>query len=218
MLITFAPFCIFNTCFSRKIINLCKTHKMKRLSHIKVLVLLTLGFCLNLAHAGVLDERNKPGDDKKAKVKRDDTTHYVINEESLADCQDTALILFPSNDLYATWDTSVIHPYSFAESFKADSLILKLTETGDGGFVMPRKGIITSEFGWRRYRPHYGTDIDLEIGDSVLTAFDGMVRIAKSHAGGYGNVIIIRHANGLETVYGHLSKILVEAEIGRAHV
>src|SRR5574343_1124269 len=70
--------------------------------------------------------------------------------------------------------------------------------------------MITSEFGWRKYRPHYGTDIDLEIGDTVVSAFDGMVRIARPKVGGYGNVVIIRHSNGLETVYAHLSKILVE--------
>ncbi|MGE0568726.1 MAG: peptidoglycan DD-metalloendopeptidase family protein, partial [Bacteroidia bacterium] len=76
-------------------------------------------------------------------------------------------------------------------------------------FSMPFKGNVTSEFGWRRRRPHYGTDIDLVTGDSVLAAFDGMVRIAKK-VGGYGNCIIIRHNNGLETVYGHLSEIDVE--------
>lgn len=124
---------------------------------------------------------------------------------------DTLLLNFPSNDLYATWDTAIIHPYSFAEYFKTDSVILNLTSAGDGGFVVPRKGIITSQFGWRRYRPHYGTDIDLDKGDSVVAAFDGMIRIAKSKIKGYGNVIIIRHGNGLETVYAHLSKILVEA-------
>ncbi len=184
---------------------------MRGLYIIVVFVFLSLGFCQNLAFGFTFDERNKPGDDKKNKAKREDTTHYVISEESISEASDTALILFPSNDIYASWDTSIIHPYNFADCFRADSLIIKLTEDGDGGFVMPKKGIITSEFGWRRYRPHYGTDIDLNTGDSVLTAFDGMVRIAKPHAGGYGNVIIIRHANGLETVYGHLSKILVEA-------
>ncbi len=164
-----------------------------------------------LAFSGVFDEKNKPGDDKKTKTKRDDTTHYTLNEENLVEGNDTALINFPSNDLYATWDTAIIHPYNFADCFRADSVLLNLTEAGDGGFVMPRKGIITSQFGWRRYRPHYGTDIDLDKGDTVVSAFDGMIRIAKSHVQGYGNVVIIRHKNGLETVYGHLSKLLVDA-------
>jgi murein DD-endopeptidase MepM/ murein hydrolase activator NlpD len=155
-------------------------------------------------------DEKKPGDDKKTKLKREDSTQVASLEEITGDSPDTTLMLFPSNDLYATWDTSVIHPYNFADCFKADSTILCLSEVGDGGFMMPYKGMVTSEFGWRRYRPHYGTDIDLETGDTVVAAFDGMVRIAKPHAGGYGNVIIIRHNNGLETVYGHLSKIAVE--------
>jgi len=77
---------------------------------------------------------------------------------------------------------------------------------------MPNKGPITSDFGWRRRRPHYGTDIDLETGDTVVAAFDGRIRIAKFNNGGYGNVVVIRHNNGLETVYGHLSKLLVEPD------
>jgi hypothetical protein len=179
---------------------------MRQFLHIP-LFLLVFSFS---ARAAWPDERT-PGDDKKTKAKREDSTQVANLEDITGDSPDTTLMLFPSNDLYATWDTSVIHPYSFAECFKADSTVLCLSEYGDGGFIMPSKGNITSDFGWRRYRPHYGTDIDLETGDTVVAAFDGMVRIAKPHAGGYGNVIIIRHNNGLETVYGHLSKILVEA-------
>ena len=67
---------------------------------------------------------------------------------------------------------------------------------------------MTSEFGPRWHRYHYGTDLQLRIGDSVVSAFDGVVRIVKLSKG-YGNVILIRHNNGLETVYGHLSKQLV---------
>ncbi len=184
---------------------------MNRLAHISAILLLSLGFIVNSAFAGVLDDRNKPGDDKKAKLKRDDTTHYVLSEESVLETPDTTLILFPSNDLYATWDTEVIHPYSFAECFKSDSVTINLVSEGDGGFSMPKPGTnISSVFGWRRRRPHYGTDVKLDIGDTVVSAFDGMVRIAKTHQGGYGSVVIVRHNNGLETVYAHLSKILVE--------
>lgn len=160
--------------------------------------------------------RSIPGDDKKAKVKkeRDDTTHLSINQENLAsdldETPDTTLILFPSHDLYASWDTTTAHPYNFNEAFKGDSVELTLTQEGDGGFVLPYKGGLTSLFGWRKYRPHYGTDIDLETGDQVVAAFDGMVRYAK-YCMGYGNCVIIRHNNGLETVYAHLSKLLVES-------
>lgn len=183
---------------------------MRALLKISALLLLLSFLGISSSFAGILDERTKPGDDKKTKAKRDDTSHVALNEETILE-EDTSLIMFPSNDLYASWDTAIIHPYNFSDCFRADSVVLSLTEQGDGGFVLPRKGIITSQFGWRRYRPHYGTDIDLDKGDTVVSAFDGMIRIAKSHVQGYGNVVIIRHKNGLETVYGHLSKLLVEA-------
>jgi murein DD-endopeptidase MepM/ murein hydrolase activator NlpD len=165
------------------------------------------------------DEKPLKDDGKKKVVKRDDTTKTTVNPLSLAlnseehdhDGEEVdSLLAFPSNDLYSSWDTTVIHPYSFAESFKQDSAIMRLTEPTDCGFVLPFSGNVTSEFGWRKRRPHYGTDIDLETGDTVMAAFDGMVRIAKLNRS-YGNVVIIRHKNGLETVYAHLSKILVEA-------
>ena len=163
------------------------------------------------------DEKPIKDDGKKKIVKRDDTIKMAINPLALVNTTDEheveevdSLLAFPSNDLYSSWDTTVIHPYSFAESFKQDSAIVHLTEPTDCGFVLPFNGNVTSEFGWRKRRPHYGTDIDLETGDTVMAAFDGMVRIAKLNRS-YGNVVIIRHKNGLETVYAHLSKILVEA-------
>jgi len=165
------------------------------------------------------DEKPVKDDGKKKVAKKDDTTKTAINPAILAITNEEhehdeneevdSLLAFPSNDLYSSWDTTVIHPYSFAESFKQDSALVRLTEPTDCGFVLPFSGNVTSEFGWRKRRPHYGTDIDLETGDTVMAAFDGMVRIAKLNRS-YGNVVIIRHKNGLETVYAHLSKILVE--------
>ncbi len=76
-------------------------------------------------------------------------------------------------------------------------------------FCFPVRGIITSPYGWRWNRPHRGTDIRLNTGDPVRCAFDGVVRIARA-MGAYGNLIVVRHHNGLETVYGHLSKINVK--------
>jgi len=177
---------------------------------IYILSITCIGFFnLNAGPFYIPDEKKPGDDDKKAKAKREDTTKFVLNEENLEECADTAQILFPSHDLYASWDTTSAHPYNFYESFKMDSVELTLCLEGDGGFSMPFKGGITSDFGWRKYRPHYGTDIDLETGDQVVASFDGMVRMAKYYYG-YGNCIIIRHNNGLETVYGHLSKILVD--------
>jgi murein DD-endopeptidase MepM/ murein hydrolase activator NlpD len=155
-----------------------------------------------------------PGDDKKGKAtaKKDDTTRYVVNPElpGEEETPDTSVITFPSHDLYSTWDINAAHPYNFNESFKEDSVVINLVGDNDHEFVLPYRGELTSLFGWRKYRPHYGTDIGLRTGDSVLAAFDGMVRIAK-YFHGYGNCVIIRHNNGLETVYAHLSKILVES-------
>jgi murein DD-endopeptidase MepM/ murein hydrolase activator NlpD len=183
---------------------------------ISILSILCIGFLnLNAGLASSPDEK-KPGDDKKAKAKREDTTKLVINQGIASndgeeeESPDTLQILFPSHDLYASWDTISAHPYKFNEIFKDDSVCIQLTTGLDNGFVMPFRGPLTSLFGWRKYRPHYGTDINLETGDTVVSAFDGMVRVAKVYHG-YGNCVIIRHNNGLETVYGHLSRILVES-------
>lgn len=169
---------------------------------------------------GHIDDEKKPGDDKKSKTKsKNDTTHVNANltsqlsddhgDDELSESADSNMVLFPSNDLYSSWDTTMAHPYNFREAFKTDSVEINFISPGEGNFSMPFKGNITSEFGWRHRRPHYGTDIDLVTGDTVVSAFDGMVRIAKV-CYGYGNCIIVRHNNGLESVYGHLSKMNVE--------
>ena len=84
------------------------------------------------------------------------------------------------------------------------------------GFVFPvvkstaANNHVTSGFGARRRRYHYGTDIGLKVGDSVVSSFAGTVRIVEYEARGYGHYIVIRHNNGLETLYAHLSKPLVK--------
>jgi murein DD-endopeptidase MepM/ murein hydrolase activator NlpD len=68
---------------------------------------------------------------------------------------------------------------------------------------------MTSGFGYRHGRNHNGVDLDLEEGDTIRAAFDGKIRYAQYHENGFGNLVIIRHYNGLETYYGHASKLLV---------
>ena len=75
---------------------------------------------------------------------------------------------------------------------------------------MPVKGIKTSPFGPRWGKNHNGVDLDLETGDTVVSAWAGKVRYAKFNEGGFGNLVIVRHYNGLETFYAHLSKLLVQ--------
>ena len=89
------------------------------------------------------------------------------------------------------------------------SIQLVLEGDSQGDYFHPYNGIVTSTFGWRDSTQHKGIDIALRKGDRVSVAFDGMVRIAK-RCGGFGNVVIVRHYNGLETVYAHLSKVKVK--------
>jgi len=76
-------------------------------------------------------------------------------------------------------------------------------------FAHPFPNYVASRFGLRRYLWHYGMDIKLHTGDTVRSAMDGIVRVIQFERRGYGNVVVVRHHNGLETVYGHLSKVKV---------
>lgn len=113
-----------------------------------------------------------------------------------------------SADYFAIWDTQNVDPYEFPLKDFTDSVAIQLFT--DNRWSPPLKNTkINSQFGMRRWRWHHGADLDLEIGDSIYAAFDGVVRIARYNYGGYGYYIMLRHENGLETLYGHLSNILV---------
>ncbi|MCL2688555.1 MAG: M23 family metallopeptidase [Chitinispirillia bacterium] len=77
-------------------------------------------------------------------------------------------------------------------------------------FVHPINERVTSRFGPRRYMWHYGIDLRLNTGDPILCAMDGIVRVIQFDRRGYGNVVVVRHHSGLETLYGHLSRVTVE--------
>lgn len=138
-----------------------------------------------------------------------DTIPFALDEEDMMDYNDS-LISFPAYDLYCGWDTINIHSTKFDVASLKDSVKnIRLFDENSCGYVHPFEGKITSAFGPRKRKYHYGVDIDLETGDCVAAAFDGRVRICKKSKS-YGNVIVIRHASGLETYYAHLSKINVE--------
>lgn len=82
------------------------------------------------------------------------------------------------------------------------------------GYVAPVRGKLTSPFGWRaRFgRMHKGVDLNLHTGDTIVAAFDGRVRVSSYNAGGYGYYLVIRHDNGLETVYGHCSRLIAKRD------
>ena len=107
----------------------------------------------------------------------------------------------PSGQLYKDWNNR----YAHRASELPDSFNINLRH-----FCMPTTSrIITSNFGSRWGRVHKGLDIKVYIGDTIRAAFDGKVRIVRYEANGYGNYVVIRHHNGLETIYGHMSKHLV---------
>lgn len=111
-------------------------------------------------------------------------------------------------DLYDSWNNDAAHCYSsesLPDSFKIDLR----------GFAMPTPSRnVTSQFGYRpRFRRvHKGLDVKVYTGDTICSAFDGKVRVVKYDRGGYGYYVVVRHNNGLETIYGHLSKQLVKVD------
>ncbi len=109
------------------------------------------------------------------------------------------------------WDASSLDPYKV----KYDSLPLTWSlwvVDSLGQYHCPYIGDIhpRGKFGIRRGRRHQGVDLPLQTGTPIYAAFDGEVRISK-YMGGYGNLVVIRHPNGIETFYGHLSKRNVES-------
>ena len=107
----------------------------------------------------------------------------------------------PAEELYADWENTYAHRATqLPDKFRVDLR----------DFCMPTPSrVVTSNFGSRWGRQHKGLDIKVYIGDTIRAAFSGKVRIVKYEAKGYGKYIVIRHHNGLETIYGHLSKQLV---------
>jgi murein DD-endopeptidase MepM/ murein hydrolase activator NlpD len=118
-----------------------------------------------------------------------------------------SLRLIPAYEAYGDWNTDAI--FSQHEGGVRDTVTLRLTYQACDNHL-PICGEVNSPFGPRRGRMHYGVDIDLEKGDPVVCAFEGMVRISRYHRQ-FGNVVVVRHPNGLETLYGHLSERLVQA-------
>ena len=111
---------------------------------------------------------------------------------------------YPALSLYPNWNNQYAH--SYGNAIIPDTYTIDLT-----GFHMPTPSTkITSPFGPRWRRMHNGLDLKVNIGDTIVAAFDGKVRIVKYERRGYGKYVVIRHENGLETVYGHLSKQIVD--------
>ena len=114
---------------------------------------------------------------------------------------------YPAFSLYPDWNNQRVHAFG-KTVVVPDSFRIDMT-----GFCMPTSNTkITSKFGPRRRRMHNGIDVKVYIGDTIRAAFNGKVRMVKYERRGYGKYVVIRHDNGLETIYGHLSKQLVNED------
>ena len=128
-------------------------------------------------------------------IKVEDTEQFLeglLNEEDIE----------PEIDIYTEgWNSKRVNPYG-------DAVVPDTKDIDVSVFAMPHPGYVTSNYGYRRRfrREHKGIDIKAITGDTIRSAFNGKIRLTSYDRRGYGNYIIIRHENGLETVYGHLSK------------
>lgn len=139
--------------------------------------------------------------DRRAKKLDSIEVRNVIARENIAS---------PAAQLYGDeWNNR----YAHHQTELPDSFTINLRH-----FCMPTPSrVVTSNFGSRWGRQHKGLDIKVYIGDTIRSAFNGKIRIVRYEPRGYGNYVVIRHPNGLETIYGHLSKHLVrENQVVRA--
>lgn len=146
------------------------------------------------AHRQLLASRAKSSDQIK-----------LIEQNSFLDLIDD---LEPEPDIYTEgWNSKRVNP--FKESEVPDSKVIDVT-----GYCIPVPGQVTSNYGYRAKfgRMHKGIDLQIRSNDTIYAAFDGKVRLTNYEARGYGNYVILRHPNGLETVYGHLNRFLVRPD------
>ena len=157
----------------------------------RITIIATFACAILPAHAQDLLARQAPIDRKMKAVDTLALRSIIEKEQEQS----------PASELYQEWDNRYAHKRTqMPDTFKIDLR----------HFCMPTPSrVVTSNFGNRWGRPHKGLDIKVYIGDTIRAAFSGKVRIVRYEAGGYGKYIVIRHPNGLETIYCHLSKQLV---------
>ena len=147
----------------------------------------------NNTHARLLASQSKVQDQIKLHETEEFANKWLEEEE-------------PEMDIYTEgWDSRLVNPYDQAKV--PDTKVIDVSK-----FAIPCPGRVTSPYGYRpRFRRmHKGVDLKLHTGDTVYAAFSGRVRLTNYERRGYGYYIILRHENELETVYGHLSKFLVQ--------
>lgn len=163
---------------------------------------------LYYVHSIKPQQKQQQKQEENAKIDLSKTKEAKTNVKSAYTSKNAKI---PSSTLYeSTWYNERVKVPTFSFRDVPDEIVLRLIDPDKGqNFCFPIKKIKSSSYGWRWGRPHSGIDIALNVGDPIHAAFDGVVRLAK-YNGGYGNCIVIRHYNNLETLYGHLSKINVK--------
>lgn len=143
----------------------------------------------------------------------DSTVTNETNEAQFQEYLDTLVkSVYSTIDTFA-WDNYMINSGHFDSKNMTDTVYIPLFDSAyELRFAFPHKNYVSFPFGPSRHIWHYGVDIKLRTGDSVVAAFDGVVRLTKYDSHGFGRVVVIRHPKGLETIYGHLSKVLVKPD------
>lgn len=165
-------------------------------------------FMLAAIPAGAQKTRSPHSDAHKQLLASQTTSKDQIRLVEKSTFIDLVDDLEPELDLYTEgWNSRRVNP--FKESDVPATAVIDVTN-----YAIPHKGRITSNYGYRAKfgRMHKGVDIGIKMNDTIYAAFDGKVRLTNYEARGYGNYVILRHPNGLETVYGHLTRPLVKAD------
>lgn len=150
-------------------------------------------------------------DSVNVSMEADSLNGAMAEEDAFQSYLDSVYLeIYSSIDTFA-WDNIKINSGRFNSAEMTDTVYIPLCDSlCNPLFVFPHQNRISHDFGTERYGWHYGVDIKLNTGDSVLAAMDGVVRVNKYEKRGYGRVLVVRHAKGLETIYGHLSKAYVQ--------
>lgn len=192
-------------------------------------ILLLTGLCAALSLAAQEPESSREADSLRHVFGRQQVAPAIRRTTDYADTLDTGnpavKVVLYSNGTYRyakdpskvledsvfteCWNTRAVNPYRTEPDPLPDRFAIWVVDTLDS-YVCPNKTHPRSPFGYRHGRRHQGVDLPYPHGTPVPAAFDGKVRISD-YVGGYGNLVVIRHANGLETFYGHLSERKVQS-------
>ncbi len=143
---------------------------------------------------------------------KDKFTKIVLFADHTWEYRDMGRPVIDTAGFYDDWNNKVLHAFKNVKATDLPEEVDLCLVDDQNPFCAPITGKVHSGYKFRRTREHNGIDVPLAVGDTVKAAFNGIVRYigTTSVTGGYGNLVIIRHPSGLETYYGHLSKILVE--------